>query len=323
MRFLQVHLSLSRGGANVACENIEDGLLRIGHQCRTLREPSPIAPLNPDHVLFHSFVSVTSDAYLGVMKEVEELGIPSSLLLHDYWPFCDQTNLVDRNRGWERCHAPCGGSCVPKKTGPIEELKKRALEMNLVCFSNSSAEIVRNFTGREVSVIEHGIDTNLFRPITPQKDPPTVMFCNAWGAKPIKGYKHWEWISARMANPALETTGDTRHTSMPAFFSEGDLMLFPSLWPETFGLVVIEALACGKPVIAYPAGIAGEILNGENGFVTETSNPAEMLGLIERYSSLSLPEREGMSLAARRTVESRFSLEMMAERYVEHARRIS
>lgn len=319
MRFLQVHLSLTRGGANVACENIETGLHRIGHQCRTVSEPSLLAASNAEHVLIHSFTSINGDRYAAMLDEVERLGIPSSVLVHDYWPICDQTNLVDRTRGWERCDldAPCYAPCVQRRFPRVDEVKKRVLGMNLVCFSESSAEIMRKAGAKNVSVIHHGVDTSSFIPMTEQSPVPTLMFCNAWGSKAIKGCKHWEWIRNKVSNPCVQTMGETRHESMPSFYSSGDAMLFPSLWPETFGLVVIEALSCGKPVISYPVGISPQVIrDGINGFLTGTTNPNEMVDRIMDFSNLPLSKRKDMAQNARESVELEFSLETMAGKYV-------
>jgi hypothetical protein len=59
----------------------------------------------------------------------------------------------------------------------------------------------------------------------------------------------------------------------------------PIRWPEPFGMVMIEALACGTPIVAFPEGAASEIvLHGENGFLVE--DEVEMAGAIAGLQEL-------------------------------------
>jgi glycosyltransferase involved in cell wall biosynthesis len=83
--------------------------------------------------------------------------------------------------------------------------------------------------------------------------------------------------------------------------------LMPIRWPEPFGLVMTEALACGTPVIAFPEGSAPEIvLDGETGFVVEDED--EMAGAIGRLDEID-PER------CRQSARERFDVAAVAEAY--------
>jgi glycosyltransferase involved in cell wall biosynthesis len=85
-------------------------------------------------------------------------------------------------------------------------------------------------------------------------------------------------------------------------------LLFPIDWPEPFGLVMIEALACGTPVIAWRNGSVPEILeNGKTGFVVETV--AEAVEAVRRIESLD-------RLVCRQAFEERFDSVRMARNYV-------
>ena len=68
---------------------------------------------------------------------------------------------------------------------------------------------------------------------------------------------------------------------MPGIFAGSDCMVFLSLWEETFGLVIAEAMACGIPVISYPVGTAPKILSEGGGFLVESSNPQDVLEQIK------------------------------------------
>ena len=91
-------------------------------------------------------------------------------------------------------------------------------------------------------------------------------------------------------------------------------LLFPINWPEPFGLVMIEAMACGTPVIAYRAGSVPEVVDeGVTGFIVE--NQAEALQAVKK-----LREIDRRKVRAR--FEERFTSDRMAQAYVTHYRRL-
>ena len=72
-------------------------------------------------------------------------------------------------------------------------------------------------------------------------------------------------------------------------FARARALLMPIRWPEPFGLVMVEAMACGTPVIAFPEGAARElVIDGETGFLV--SDEGEMAGAVERLDEID-PER--------------------------------
>jgi glycosyltransferase involved in cell wall biosynthesis len=91
-------------------------------------------------------------------------------------------------------------------------------------------------------------------------------------------------------------------------------LLFPIDWPEPFGLVMIEALACGTPVIAWPHGSVPEVIeHGKTGFVVETIG--EAVNAVNRIGRISRAQ-------CRRTFEERFDASHMAQQYEEVYRRL-
>ena len=114
-------------------------------------------------------------------------------------------------------------------------------------------------------------------------------------------------IEPLLSDPLVDFIGEIGDAEKPKFLGDAAALLFPIDWPEPFGLVVIEALACGTPVIARACGSVPElIVPGRTGFIADT---VEELALAA--SSLDRIDRA----ACRREAEMRFSVERMADGY--------
>lgn len=318
MRFLQVHLSSRGGGARAAVGYIESGLRLIGQECVSTFSDPRLELDRCDFVLLHGFEDCRANEFSSLLEDVRRRGVPHAVLMHDYWPICRQTNLCQPDRGWVRCTTPCD---CEECYGPLPEgwptLPKDEV---LVCFSQQSAHHFRR-DGRLVRVIPHGVDLEAFRPAEwwSESTPPRVLFADAWGEKDVKGFRHWRWLQGRLADRLSfgEVLGEMPHDRMPQFYAGGDCFLFLSLWDETFGLVLAEAMACGLPIISYPVGIAPQAVeDGVNGRLVGTSSPQEVLEALEWFVALNPDERARMSHQSRLRAEEMFSLERMATEYV-------
>jgi glycosyltransferase involved in cell wall biosynthesis len=92
-------------------------------------------------------------------------------------------------------------------------------------------------------------------------------------------------------------------------------LLFPIDWPEPFGLVMIEALACGTPVVAIRGGSVPEVLDdGVTGFVCENLEQA-----IEATKRVHMLDRR----TCRKRFDERFTAARMAEEYIQLYRRLA
>jgi glycosyltransferase involved in cell wall biosynthesis len=79
-----------------------------------------------------------------------------------------------------------------------------------------------------------------------------------------------ETIRPLLADPLVEWVGEIGEDEKPRFLGDARAMLFPIDWPEPFGLVMIEAMACGTPVVAFRRGSVPEVLeDGVSGFVVD------------------------------------------------------
>src|SRR6188508_55399 len=87
-------------------------------------------------------------------------------------------------------------------------------------------------------------------------------------------------------NPLVEFIGEIGESQKATFLGSASALLFPIDWPEPFGLVMIEALACGTPVVAFRGGSVVEVIDeGVTGFVVDTMADAiQATGNIQRLS---------------------------------------
>jgi glycosyltransferase involved in cell wall biosynthesis len=124
-----------------------------------------------------------------------------------------------------------------------------------------------------------------------------------------------EQIRPLMKSPLVEYIGEINDGDKPEFLSGAIALLVPIDWPEPFGLVMIEAMACGTPVIAFNRGSAPEVIEDDlTGFVVEDIKGA--IGAVDRLGNLS---REKI----RARFEERFSSRRMALDYLSLYRRLS
>jgi glycosyltransferase involved in cell wall biosynthesis len=117
-----------------------------------------------------------------------------------------------------------------------------------------------------------------------------------------------EHLKARMQEPHVEFLGEVDETGKNTLMGGALAVLAPICWPEPFGLVVIESLACGTPVIAYGRGSVPELIDdGVTGFIVR--DVAEATAAVERVQSLRRSD-------CRRVLEQRFSAERMTRDYL-------
>jgi glycosyltransferase involved in cell wall biosynthesis len=122
-------------------------------------------------------------------------------------------------------------------------------------------------------------------------------------------------IEPLLDHPLIEFLGEISDAEKNEFVGNAMALVCPYDWPEPFGLVLIEALACGTPVLAYRRGSIPEIIdNGITGFVCETL--AEMADAVGR---LPLIDRA----RCRASFDARFTADRMARDYVALYERIA
>ncbi|MGH7051355.1 MAG: glycosyltransferase family 4 protein [Acetobacteraceae bacterium] len=120
---------------------------------------------------------------------------------------------------------------------------------------------------------------------------------------------YFEAVIRPMLGPDTEFIGEINDAAKPEFLSGARALLMPIDWPEPFGLVMIEAMACGTPVIAYDHGSVPEIIeHGLTGFIVDDESAA--VAAVHRIDRLSRS-------AIRAEFERRFTARRMAEDYLQ------
>jgi glycosyltransferase involved in cell wall biosynthesis len=203
-------------------------------------------------------------------------------------------------------------------------------DMPLVSISNAQRRPVpnANFVGN----ILHGLPTDLHQPvirprggyvaflgrITAEKGPDrAIMIARALGV-PLKiaakvdcvdeAYFR-ETIEPLLDGPGVEFIGEINEHQKTRFLGDAQALLFPVNWPEPFGLAMIEAMACGTPVLAFRCGSVPEIVDdGVTGVIVDTMD--EAIAALPQVIALDRQK-------VRRRFEQRFSATRMAKDYVD------
>jgi glycosyltransferase involved in cell wall biosynthesis len=160
--------------------------------------------------------------------------------------------------------------------------------------------------------------------IAPEKGPaPAIRIARACGiplriaAKVDKADQHYfdAVIRPMLDGPGVEMIGEISEREKPAFLSGAVGLLMPIDWPEPFGLVMIEAMSCGTPVIAFNRGSVPEIIeDGLTGFIAEDEAAAiAAVGRLDRLDRATVRIR----------FEQRFTARRMAEDYLAAYRRLA
>jgi glycosyltransferase involved in cell wall biosynthesis len=209
----------------------------------------------------------------------------------------------------------------------IAPLYREFPEMPLVSISDAQRAPLANVNWQ--ATIPHGlpVDAYRFRPgpgdylaflgrVSPEKRLDRAIEIAQRIGMPLRvaakvdptdaAYFHAE-IEPLLAHPLVEFIGEISEQEKNDFLGNAHALLFPIDWPEPFGLVVVEAMACGTPIIAFRHGSVPELMEEGTGFVVDSLD--EAVAAARRVPALS---RE----RCREVFERRFTATRMARDYV-------
>jgi len=210
----------------------------------------------------------------------------------------------------------------------IIPLYREFKEMPVVSISNAQRKPLPwvNWVG----TVYHGLPKNLYKfypergkylaflgRISPEKRPDRAIKIAEMtsmelkiAAKVDKADKEYyeNVIKPMLKSPYVEFIGEIGEAEKEEFLGNAYALLFPIDWPEPFGLVMIESMACGTPVIAWNCGSVPEIMeNGITGFIVKSLDEAKE----------AVEKTEGLNrLMCRKVFEDRFTDTRMAKDYL-------
>ena len=180
-----------------------------------------------------------------------------------------------------------------------------------------------------VATIHHGLPQHSLRRgaggdylaflgrISPEKAPDAAIRIAARAGMPLKIAAKVDKVDAEyfktkieplLAKADVEFIGEIGEHQKNAFLGGAAALLFPIAWQEPFGLVMIESMACGTPVIAFNNGSVPEVLeNGVTGFIVESEDEA-----VDALRGLARLDRDRIRLE----FDRRFTAQHMAQNYL-------
>lgn len=229
----------------------------------------------------------------------------------------------------------CAGKTVTTLHGRLDmkdlpEVYDRWSDFGLVSISDDQRRPLPRANWK--ATVHHGMPGEIYRfapksegylaflgRISPEKRPDRAIEIATLLNKPLKiaakvdaaDKIYWETVIKPMVdgNPLIEFVGEIGDHQKSAFLGGADALLFPIDWPEPFGLVMIEAMACGTPVVAFRCGSTPEVIeDGETGFLVDTLEQA-----VAAAGRAHLLDRQ----AIRAHFDLRFSATAMARRYLD------
>ena len=315
------------GGTERVVSWLTEELVALGHDVTLfasgdLRTAAKLAPMWPCALRLDGSVRDPGALHIAMLEHVYQRSHEFDLLhFHlDYFPFSlftrQSTPFVTTLHG--RLDLP-----------ELQPVFKAFSSLPLISISDSQRRPAPN--ARWVSTIHHGMPKNLLTPIpaeprylaflgriSPEKRVDRAIKIALRAGLPLKiaakvdaadlDYFE-EQICPLLAHDNIEFIGEIGDVQKPEFLSGALALIVPIDWPEPFGIVMIEAMACGTPVIAFNRGSVPEVIeDGVTGFIVEDETSA--VGAIRRLSQLSRPQ-------IRKRFEERFTSRRMANDYIE------
>ena len=314
------------GGTERVVSYITEELVRRGHDVTLFASGDSLtgarlAPGCPKALRLLGKPELGASLQLAMLSDVYESAADRFDIIHthvDYWSFAFAT--LTRMPTVATMH---GRLDIPE----LHQVYHRYRSMPLVSISYAQRSPLPLMNW--VATIHHGLPSNLLRfspsagkylaflgRISPEKRPDIAIEVARKVGIPLKiaakvdmvDRDYFEAIiKPRLSPPDVEYIGEIAETQKSDFLGGALALLFTIDWPEPFGLAMIEALACGTPVIARQCGSVPEVVrDGVTGYIADTID--ELSAAVRKVDMLS-------RAACRAEFERRFTVERMADRY--------
>ncbi|GJE28102.1 glycosyltransferase [Methylobacterium organophilum] len=276
--------------------------------------------IRPDLVHFHCIQRLTTS----IVDVTIEKRVPYLITMHDGWWISPLQFLIDEHDDvqlYDLDHVVpdgAGGALLPPRARRLRRYLRSAKLITTV--SEGFAEVCRSAGLRDVRVVENGV-SRIPKPLRTPRSEGRVRLAHIGGLSRHKGYHHVTNIFQTQdfanlellvvdhslpsdmrreeiwGNTPVVIQGKTPQRRVDEMYGQIDVLLAPSVWPESYGLVTREALAAGCWVVASDRGaIGGCVTPGENGFIVDVSSPR---GLLDALRAIDAdPQRYRTSPAA-------------------------
>ncbi|MGD0588924.1 MAG: glycosyltransferase family 4 protein [Thermoplasmata archaeon] len=288
-----------------------------------------------------------------LVRSCRRAGLPVIVCAHIFWPTCpigvmyiDGQGTCD-GAGFAKClrhtmvSVPDSRLPIPFRELPfpaamqvylkfLTRAKNLRTANAIVVPSESMRDLLQTQGLGGIQVIPNAVDANQFKPRAESSGIRRVLF-PAGSTSERKGFSHFVRLAQKLKRtfPTVEFTatnyvGDESITRS-SYLSRADyvrllqdstIVVVPPLWPEPFGMVALEAMAAGRPVVAYRSGALPEIVvDGESGIIADVG---DVRTLTDGVQTLLEDESmcDSMGRAGRRRAENEFNLEQMTQRYL-------
>lgn len=229
---------------------------------------------------------------------------------------------------------------VPEKGSDVFEIMDELLNSKsnnnyFISISNNQCRSMKKV--KPFTVNYNGIDGDRFQfaqssgdyllwigRVVPEKGLDKAIEISAATNKPLKaiGAIADENYYAKIIEPKLKENTQVNYfkevigQNLVGLYQNAKLLLFPIDWEEPFGLVMIEAMACGTPVIAFNRGSVPEIIkDGETGFICPPGDIDCMVRKVKELYRMPMEKYQAMRRACRKHVENNFTVEKMIDGY--------
>ena len=211
----------------------------------------------------------------------------------------------------------------------LEPVYRQFRHVPLVSISDAQRKPLAHLHLTWAGTVHHGLAPERFRfspepgdylaflgRLAPEKQPDVAIEIARRAGVPLRiaakidaaDREYFERVVAPLLDdPLVEFIGEIGDADKSAFLGGARALLFPIDWPEPFGLVMIEAMACGTPVIARPCGSVPEVLRpGVTGFIADSVS--DLVDAVKRIDTIDRAR-------CRREFEERFSVGRMVDDY--------